>query len=312
MGRRKGLDIDGVFLLDKAGGLSSNNALQQVRRTLNARKAGHTGSLDPLATGLLPICLGEATKVAGYLLNARKTYRVSAQFGAATDTGDSEGAITERGETAVPSAAAVDEVLARFRGQQQQVPPMFSALKYQGRPLYEYARAGQTVPREARAIDVARIERIATADDELTLEVDVSAGTYVRQLVTDIAAELDRVAHVVALRRSSVGALGGDGAPMTTLEGLRDRLAEEPDGHSLRVGLSSLLADWPAVWLDDESAWGFQNGRPASFSASPEPAASVDDPPYCVYAPEGSLIAIGVRGDDGLCWPKRVFTRPQA
>lgn len=308
--RRKGRDIDGVFLLDKACGISSNDALQQVRRALNARKAGHTGSLDPLATGLLPICLGEATKLAGYLLEAPKSYRVTAAIGIATDTGDAEGAITEQGTRRLPDIDTLDAVLRSFEGEQRQTPPMYAALKYQGRPLYEYARAGQTVPLESRAIRVARIERVALDDGDLTLDVDVSAGTYVRRLVEDMALAMGRVAHVAELRRVAVGALGTTNQPMHSVEALRDCVDDQPDGGDYCIAPSALLADWPTVTLDEPTARAFQNGR-----AVHDHALSASGPTlYRIHDPSGALIAIGALAEhgDGALWPKRVFTRPQS
>ncbi|NNC24496.1 tRNA pseudouridine(55) synthase TruB [Salinisphaera sp. USBA-960] len=307
--RRKGAAIDGVFLLDKAQGVSSNNALQQVRHTLSAQKAGHTGSLDPLATGLLPICLGEATKVAGHLLDAPKSYRVTAAIGAATDTGDAEGRTLEQSATDLPDNDTVDAALSHFVGDQYQIPPMYSALKHHGRPLYEYARAGQTVPREARPVRVERLTRIAAGNGELELALDVSAGTYVRQLVADIAVALGRVAHVTALRRVSVGALGCIEQPMNPIETLRQHVANDGDASEHLVGLSALLADWPAATLDERDAHRLVNGGRIAMR---NPV--TDDPSaLCrVHDATGGLIAIGACSEQGVLQPKRVFVRPQS
>ena len=204
MGRRKrGQDIDGVVLLDKPVGCSSNAALQRVRRALDARKAGHTGSLDPLASGLLPVCLGEATKVSSYLLAADKTYRVTALHGAQTATGDREGNIVARSDVAMPDRDALESILAGFIGPQQQIPPMYSALKKDGKRLYEHARAGETVEREPRDITVHANELIDCDAHSFTLETRVSSGTYIRTLVEDIAATWQGVAHVGSLHRRS-------------------------------------------------------------------------------------------------------------
>ncbi len=309
MGRRRcGRDIDGVLLLDKDRGVSSNNALQQVRRAFNARKAGHTGSLDPLATGLLPICFGEATKVAGYLLNASKSYRVTAEIGAATDTGDADGQIMACGATDLPSAETIKNVLAHFEGDQQQIPPMYSALKYKGRPLYEYARAGQTIPREPRAIYIDCLTCIATGDKTLTFDADVSAGTYIRRLVEDIAAAMDRTAHVIELRRLRVGALGADKYPMIPMETLFDAVEGNDYPHPKLIDLSALLADWPVANLDDAAARAFVQGQVVKDFALPDSVSQ--DAIYRVHRSDGRMIAIATCSSNGVLHPKRVFTRP--
>src|SRR5690606_13784064 len=195
-GRRKGRPVDGVLLLDKARGVTSNRALQQVRRLFDAAKAGHTGSLDPLATGMLPVCLGEATKVSGFLLDADKHYRVTAKLGVRTDTADADGVVTATAPVPAFDDARRRETLARFTGDIEQVPPMYSALKHQGRRLYELARAGEEVERHARTVRVFSLVPEARDEDSLTLDVRCSKGTYVRTLVEDIAADLGTLAHV--------------------------------------------------------------------------------------------------------------------
>lgn len=201
--RRRGRDIHGVLLLDKSSGLSSNDALQKVKRLYNANRAGHTGALDPLATGMLPICLGEATKFSQHLLESDKRYRVIARLGQRTDTSDADGiVVSERPVTF--SADMLEQALESFRGETQQVPSMYSALKYQGRKLYEYAREGIEVPRESRRIVVYELLFIRHEGDELELEIHVSKGTYIRTIIDDLGEKLGCGAHVTYLRRLQV------------------------------------------------------------------------------------------------------------
>ena len=198
-------DIDGILLLDKPEGLTSNAALQRLRRLLNARKAGHTGSLDPLASGLLPICFGQATKVCGLLLESNKTYRVTMVLGERTATGDREGVIVER----LPVPALDDETLRRiangFLGESGQIPPMYSALKHQGQRLYQLARKGIEIDRPARRITVYRMDLVGIEGNQLQFEIDCSKGTYIRTLAEDFARACGTVGHVGSLRRLSLG-----------------------------------------------------------------------------------------------------------
>ncbi len=194
--------VSGIVLLDKPSGPTSNAALQRVRRAFRAEKAGHTGALDPLASGLLPICLGEATKLAGLMLGGDKGYRVTARLGQRTDTLDSEGEVVETRPVPALSVAEIDSALVRFRGPQMQVPPMYSALKRNGRPLYELARRGETVERAARAIVVSRFDIVALQLPLITLDCDVSSGTYIRSLIDDLGQALGCGAHIVSLRRT--------------------------------------------------------------------------------------------------------------
>ncbi len=197
-------EVHGILILDKPKGITSNLALQKVKRLFQARKAGHTGSLDPIATGLLPICFGKATKCAEGLLGSDKHYRVTALLGVKTTTGDSEGSIIE--EKAVSfTEAELEEVLGRFRGELQQVPPMYSALKHHGQPLYKLARQGITIPRNSRDITIYELKLIKHQDNYLTLEARVSKGTYIRTLVEDLGEALGCGAHVIELRRLGAG-----------------------------------------------------------------------------------------------------------
>lgn len=201
--RRKGREINGVLLLDKPQDISSNDALQKVRRMFNASKAGHTGALDPLATGMLPICLGEATKFSQFLLDSDKRYRVIARLGQRTDTSDAHGEVIQERPVQF-TQQALDDALDSFRGETLQVPSMYSALKHQGKPLYEYARQGIEVEREARPITVYELQFIRWEGDELELEIHCSKGTYIRTIIDDLGEKLQCGAYVIFLRRLEV------------------------------------------------------------------------------------------------------------
>ena len=202
--RRKWRDVDGILLLDKPRGLSSNQALQLARRIYNARKAGHTGSLDPFATGMLPLCFGQATKVSGQMLAASKTYRVQCQLGIQTSTGDPEGEVCLEAEVPQLDETQIARTLATFTGEIEQVPPMYSALKHQGKRLYELARQGIEVERKARKVEIFSLSLDSFATDSLQLTVQCSKGTYIRTLVQDLAQAWGTVGHATALRRLSV------------------------------------------------------------------------------------------------------------
>ncbi|MBE8214758.1 MAG: tRNA pseudouridine(55) synthase TruB [Endozoicomonadaceae bacterium] len=196
--------MHGLILLDKPKGCSSNAVLQQVKHLFHVKKAGHTGSLDPLATGVLPLCIGEATKFSQYLLDSDKTYQVTAKFGIQTTTGDAEGDILKQMNTAIKIEKIV-EAVQHFTGESKQVPPMYSALKHQGKPLYLLARKGQSIPRAPRRILIHQLKLLHFSFPELILKVTCSKGTYIRVLIEDIAAYLGSCAHVTALRRTQVG-----------------------------------------------------------------------------------------------------------
>ena len=251
--------VDGVLLLDKASGLTSNSALQGARRLFSAAKAGHTGTLDPLATGLLPLCFGEATKFSADLLNADKTYEADLLFGITTDTGDSEGvAVLQRPVSF--SLAELDAALSHFRGPILQIPPMYSALKRNGRPLYELARQGIEVEREARAVTIHDLQLLEFSGDRCRLRVSCSKGTYIRTLSEDIGELLACGAHLTALRRTVVGPLSIDDAH--TLDHLT-ALSGEERGACL-LAPDALLQSLPAVHLDDEETLKFSHGNPVS------------------------------------------------
>ena len=306
MGRRKrGRDIDGVVLLDKPVGCSSNAALQRVRRAYDARKAGHTGSLDPLASGLLPVCLGEATKVSSYLLSAAKRYRVTALHGAQTATGDREGEVVARSDVAMPDRQRLEAVIADFIGPQQQIPPMYSALKKDGKRLYEHARAGETVEREPRDIVVHELQLVDCDASTFTLDARVSSGTYIRTLVEDIARTWGGVAHVGTLHRTGVGRLGRElgMTPMAEIE------AAAQSGGPLDqwlLPLSTVVEDWPRIALDAVGAADMNHGRAVDCnlpSPLPDTLLIEDD--------RGQLLGLGRINDRGQLAPRRLFARPQ-
>jgi len=272
--RRRGRDVHGVFLLDKHQGASSNDVLQKVKRLFNANKAGHTGALDPLATGMLPVCLGEATKFSQYLLDSDKRYRVIARLGERTDTSDADGNIVETRPVTF-SQPELDAALESFRGDTMQVPTMFSALKYQGRKLYEYAREGVTVPREARPITVFELHFIRHDGDELELEIHVSKGTYIRTIIDDLGEKLGCGAHVIMLRRLQVARYPI--ARMMTLEQLQAvaaeaTAAETPDYSALDallLPMDSPAEDFPVVNLPVTVAASFKQGMPVQAADTP-------------------------------------------
>lgn len=254
--KRKRVPVHGVLLLDKHVGLSSNDALNKAKWLLNAEKAGHTGTLDPFATGLLPLCFGEATKFSQDLLEADKTYETVVHLGISTDTGDTEGEVVETRPVEV-SISQIEAVLAQFRGPIKQVPPMYSALKRDGKPLYEYARAGITLEREARDVTIHSLELLGYEAPMLKLRVTCSKGTYIRVLGQDIGAALGCGAHLSALRRTEVGSLTLDGA--VTLETF-SAMAEVARAQAL-APVDALLSSFPVVKLNDELARRFLHGQ---------------------------------------------------
>jgi tRNA pseudouridine55 synthase len=299
----RGRDVRGILLLDKPRGITSNRALQRVKRLYGAAKAGHTGSLDPLATGMLPICLGAATRLGTFLLDAHKVYRVTARLGIATDTGDADGAITERRDAPRPSEPELRAALARFEGDIEQTPPMYSALKHDGVRLYKLARRGTVVARAPRRVSIRelKLERYAWPDAELL--VRCSKGTYVRSLVVDIAAALGTIAHVAELRRLAVEPF--DGEPMTTIEEL-ESLAGSGGTSALDARLlppERALPGWPEVLLSRDAAERLARGQ--AVAADPAwPQGRV-----MVYREPRELVAIGEVTPERRLAPRRVFAR---
>ena len=291
------LKLDGVLLLDKPVGPSSSAALQAVKRLLNAEKAGHAGTLDPLASGLLPLLFGEATKFAQFGLDAAKEYVADVRLGSATDTGDAEGAVLERHAVDVDEARLA-QALERFRGAIAQVPPMYSALKQGGRPLYALARAGQTVERAAREVTVHELELVSRSGELLRLRIRCSKGTYVRQLAADLGLALGTVAHLAALRRTGVADLRLDQA--IALDALQ-ALSEE-ERRSRLLPPDRLLEHLPRVVLDTERAESFLNGQAVTLVA---PGLG----PCRVYRDAGPLLGVGESGAGGLLRPARLIAR---
>jgi tRNA pseudouridine55 synthase len=293
-------DVDGVLLLDKPPGWTSNHALQRVKRLFRARKAGHTGSLDPLASGLLPVCFGQATKVSAFLLDADKHYRVTARLGVRTDTGDADGQVVARTEARAPEPDALADALHACTGVIAQVPPMHSALKRQGRRLYELARAGLEVERAPRQVRIHALELVELHRDELTLDLRCSKGTYVRTLVEDLAERLGTYAHVSALRRLGVGPY--DGQHMVTLAQLEslaaagmaalDALLHPPD---------SAAAQWPSVRLPADSAHYLLRGQAVVVPRAPT-AGWVR-----LYGEDARFLGMGRITEDGRVAPKRLL-----
>ncbi len=301
-GRKKGRAIDGVLLLDKPIGLTSNQALQRVKRLFDARKAGHTGSLDPLASGLLPICLGQATKVSGFLLNAGKQYQVVARLGQRTDTGDADGQVIEERPVPALDRGLVKRVLARFEGSQTQVPPMYSALKHQGQRLYKLARQGIEIERQPREIEIHGLELLSLEADALELEVACSKGTYVRTLVEDIAQALGTVAHVIVLRRLGVGPYAeGRMYKLEELEALAEQGMERLD--ELLLPVDSALEHWPSVELGADSAYYLMQGQAVMAPGAPSSGK------VRLYDEGHGFLGIGEVKLDGRVAPTRLFPR---
>ncbi|UMO88170.1 tRNA pseudouridine(55) synthase TruB [Pectobacterium sp. PL64] len=304
--RRRGRDIHGVLLLDKPQGVSSNDVLQKVKRIFNANRAGHTGALDPLATGMLPICLGEATKFSQYLLDSDKRYRVIARLGQRTDTSDADGNVIE--ERAIGfSATDLEQALEGFRGTTQQVPSMYSALKYQGRKLYEYARQGLTVPREAREITVYELQFIRWEGDELELEIHCSKGTYIRTIIDDLGEKLGCGAHVIYLRRLQVATYPTE--RMVTLEQLA-ALAEQAQTQELPLSQSldpllmpmeSPVIDFPEVNLTPVVAGYLKLGQAVQAASVPS-----NGMVRITEGDEHKFIGMGEIDSDGRVAPRRL------
>lgn len=285
--------VDGVLLLDKPLGLTSNDALQKARRLFSAAKGGHTGTLDPLATGLLPLCFGEATKFSADLLDADKTYETTLKLGVTTDTGDAEGQVTGTFTVDVPESAILP-VLQRYTGDILQVPPMHSALKRDGRPLYELARQGVEVERAPRPVTIHAIDCLGFSGDTLTLRVRCSKGTYIRVLGEDIGRALGCGAHLIALCRTQVGDLDLDGA--VTLQTLID--TEEADRLPYLRPVDALLKTLPLHRVEGEEAQRFSHGNPVAA-----PLGAVGK--LRVYAAD-CLLGLGEVMPDGRLWPKRL------
>lgn len=300
--RKRGRDIDGVFLLDKPQGMSSNDIMQKVKRVFQANKAGHTGALDPLATGMLPICLGEATKFSQFLLDADKRYQVTAKLGERTDTSDAEGQVVETRDVQVD----VQDILAalpHFRGNLMQVPTMFSALKHQGKPLYEYARAGITVEREARPITIFDLQFITYDAPYLTLEVHCSKGTYIRTLVDDLGEYLGCGAHVTVLRRTAVANYPVEA--MMDWDTLQVLAAQQDfallDQHLLPT--DSAVSALPALHLNQEQSKAISFGQRVKFDNPTQLTGQVR-----LFSDTQQFLGVALVDEHNVIRPQRLIT----
>lgn len=302
MGRRqrKGRRISGMLILDKPIGLSSNQALQQVKRLYQAQKAGHTGNLDPLATGVLPICLGEATKISAYLLDADKRYIATVKLGEQTTTGDAEGEVIARQDVGEVDKSRLLEAIEQFRGEIQQTPPMYSALKHQGTPLYKLAQQGIEVERKVRTVTIYDIRLIQQQGVEFTIEVLCSKGTYIRTLAEDIARSMGLGAHLTALRRTQAGPFSLEQA--MTIEQLT-ALAQQGQGalDDCLMPVESALEHWPRLHLSDDAAHYLCLGQAVLVPKAPTEGL------VCLFGPQGQFLGIGSIQDDGRVAPKRLF-----
>ncbi|USD38463.1 MULTISPECIES: tRNA pseudouridine(55) synthase TruB [Ferrimonas] len=309
MGRRRmrGRMVDGIVLLDKPAGITSNDALQRVKRIYNAAKAGHTGALDPLATGMLPLCFGEGTKFSQYLLEADKRYRVVAKLGVRTTTSDADGEVVKE-RPVTTSLGEINKAIEHFRGESMQVPSMFSALKYKGEPLYKYARQGIEVPREARPINVYEAELIRFEGDEVEMDLHVSKGTYIRTIVDDMGELLGCGAHVKVLRRTQVA--GYPYERMVTLEQLENLLQQALDQgrkpsellDPLLLPMDTAVMTLPEVNMNEVVASYIMQGQPVQVPKAPD-----EGHVRLTVGSQRVFVGIGEIDADGLVAPKRLI-----
>lgn len=307
--KRKGRAVHGILLLDKPKGLSSNQALQRVKWLMKAQKAGHTGNLDPMATGMLPLCFGNATRVSAFLLDADKHYTADVKLGQRTDTGDAEGVVVE--ESSIPALTEADllHVADNFTGPQQQTPPMYSALKQDGQRLYKLARQGIEVERPPRDITIYELSDLQLTDEGFSFSVHCSKGTYVRVLAEDMAKALGTLGHLTALRRNAIKGFDDD-LPLITAEqveqavGVDDAFVASPEGADGFLHPSDLpLGDWPRVELNADAAWSLTHGNPV-FAA--EARKQEEGVLVCAYF-DDTFIGIAKVTDDGRLAPSRIF-----
>lgn len=300
---RRGRPVHGILLLDKPAGMTSNEALQKVKRLFRAQKAGHTGSLDPMATGLLPICLGEATKVSAFLLDADKHYRFTVRLGERTDSGDADGQLLASRSVEGIDRAAVERAVAAFRGEIEQIPPMHSAVKQGGKPLYEYAHRGESVERDARPTTVHRIEVTAVDGCDVTLDVHCAKGTYVRTLADDLGEALGCGGHIVWLRRTGAGPFVDPAmVSLETLQATAEReRAEALDGYLEPI--DSALADWPRIEVSPDVADFLRQGQGVQVPKSPASGL------MRLYERGDGFIGMGQVLEDGRVGPKRLMNR---
>jgi len=298
-GRKSGRQVNGILLLDKPKGVSSNKALQQVKKLYNAQKAGHTGSLDPLATGLLPICFGEATKVSAFLLDADKRYRVTIKLGEKTATADAEGAVLQSRPVQGIDESDVKKLLAVFTGKIQQLPPMYSALKHEGQRLYKLARQGLEVERQPREITIYALELVEYNLPEIVLDVHCSKGTYVRTLAEDIGEHLGCGAHVLELRRTSVASF--DSLPVSMNEIMQTAEKGFDSLDALLLPMDTALAHWQEIHLTEEMTFYIRQGQAVMVPKAPT------DGLVRLYDPENVFVGVGLVQPDGMVAPKRLI-----
>ena len=302
MRRRKnrGRNINGVLLLDKPAGITSNAALQAVKHLYNASKAGHTGSLDPLASGLLPLCMGQATKESSFLLDADKHYSVTGKLGVITATGDAEGEIVETCPVQDISRERVEAVLDTFRGPIEQIPPMYSALKHEGQRLYKLARQGIEVERKPRSVVIHKLELTGLSDDEFSIDVSCTKGTYIRTLAEDIGRALDCGAHVIWLRRTGVGPYGdSDLVTLETVEKTAESGFQALD--ALLLPIETALGHWPEVRLSSDAAFYLRQGQPVVVPHAPTQGW------VRLYNSDRAFMGVGQVQDDGKVAPRRMM-----
>ncbi|MGE4531497.1 MAG: tRNA pseudouridine(55) synthase TruB [Acidithiobacillus sp.] len=286
----------GLLLLDKPAGLTSNAALQRAKRIIGIKKAGHTGSLDPIATGLLVLLFGEATKVSDYILNADKSYRATIRLGQTTTTGDREGEILEERSVSI-TVDQVQDILPRFLGEIAQIPPMYSAIKQGGKPLYELARKGIEVQRAPRQVRIDALRMVALSDRHLVLDVDCSKGTYIRSLATDIGLALGCGAHVEELRRTLTGPF--DIQDAVTLDSLAEM---HQRGECPLKAMDLALEHLPAVTLTENTAYYLRQGQGVVVAHAPELGR------IRLYGPEAQFLGLGEVMDDGKVAPRRLMS----
>lgn len=299
--RNKGREVNGILLLDKPQGITSNTALQKVKRLFRAAKAGHTGNLDPMATGLLPLCLGEATKISAYLLDADKHYLGTCKLGVRTSTADAEGEVLETRPVEEYSLAQVEQVLQRFVGRIEQIPPMHSAIKVDGVPLYKLAHQGKEIERKPRQVEIYAIELLRFAGDEIEFSVHCSKGTYIRTLAEDIGKALGCGAHLSALRRTASGPFAIEDA--VTLEELA-HLAEDDNFAALDellLPVESALADWQTLNLSENAAYYLCQGQAVQVPKAPSTGL------VRIFAGEDRFLGVGEILEDGRVAPRRLF-----
>jgi tRNA pseudouridine55 synthase len=303
MGRKRqhGRNIHGILLLDKSIGVTSNSALQEIKRLYKANKAGHTGSLDPLASGLLPICLGEATKLSSFLLDSDKEYEGTCQFGVKTSTGDAEGEVLETRPVPALSEALLLTTCAEFIGEIEQIPPMHSAIKKNGQPLYKLAHQGIEIEREPRAVTIYELKILEIGVDQFRFYLRCSKGTYVRTLAEDIGERLGCGAHLASLRRTGVGPFQISEA--VTAVALGEIAAEQGTGglDALLIPMEQALDKWPAIRLSENSTYYVQQGQPVQVAKAPTSGW------VRLFANNDRFLGVGQILDDGRVAPKRLI-----